>query len=168
MNTDSKWSKQEACFERAMRCGSLSIIIPVSLLANVRSALHGQVSLATVNQILCDSWGYERLQKSKDSLKACFENVNIHFCTMIIICRKIAILAGKAASRTAQLWISLPPLIYKFICDSARTIYSCRISLRLKINTIECDEKMPQSQTTNQHMAPKGIGTLEHSKTSKN
>ena len=36
-----------------LRCGSLSITIPVSLLANhfdVRSVLHGQVSLAGVNQ----------------------------------------------------------------------------------------------------------------------
>ena len=35
-------------------CGSLSITLPVSLLANkfdVRSILHGQVSLAAVNQI---------------------------------------------------------------------------------------------------------------------
>ena len=35
-------------------CGSLSITPPVSLLANefdVRSVLHGQVSLAAVNQI---------------------------------------------------------------------------------------------------------------------
>ena len=35
-------------------CGSLSIRTPVSLLANefgVRSVLHGQVSLAAVNQI---------------------------------------------------------------------------------------------------------------------
>ena len=35
-------------------CGSLSIKTPVSLLANefdVRSVLHGQVSLAAVNQI---------------------------------------------------------------------------------------------------------------------
>ena len=54
----------------------------MSHLANqfdVRSELHGQVSLAAVNQILCSSWGYERLQNSKDSLKACFENVNITF-----------------------------------------------------------------------------------------
>ena len=39
-----------------LRCGSLSITTPVSLLANeydVQSELHGQVSLATVNQILC-------------------------------------------------------------------------------------------------------------------
>ena len=37
-----------------LRCGSLSIKTPVSLLANefdVRSILHGQVSLAAVNQI---------------------------------------------------------------------------------------------------------------------
>ena len=37
-----------------LRCGSLSVITPVSLLANefdVRSVLHGQVSLAAVNQI---------------------------------------------------------------------------------------------------------------------
>ena len=37
-----------------LRCGSLSILTPVSLLANefdVRSTSHGQVSLAAVNQI---------------------------------------------------------------------------------------------------------------------
>ena len=37
-----------------LRCGSLSITTPVSLLANkldVRSALHGQVGLAAVDQI---------------------------------------------------------------------------------------------------------------------
>ena len=37
-----------------LRCGSLSITKPVSLLANefdVRSILHGQVSLAAVNEI---------------------------------------------------------------------------------------------------------------------
>ena len=37
-----------------LRCGSLSITTPVSLLANefdVRTVLHGQVSLAAVNQI---------------------------------------------------------------------------------------------------------------------
>ena len=42
-----------------------------------RSELYGQVSLAAVNQILCRTRGYERLQNSKDLLKACFENVNI-------------------------------------------------------------------------------------------
>ena len=41
-----------------LRCGSLSITTPVSHLANefdVRSELHGQVSLAAFNQILCHS-----------------------------------------------------------------------------------------------------------------
>ena len=64
-----------------LRCGSLSITTPVSDQANefnVRSKLHGQVSLAAVNQILCSSYGYERFQNSKDSLKACLENVNIY------------------------------------------------------------------------------------------
>ena len=37
----------------------------------------GKLALAAVSQILCRSWGYERLQKSKDPLKACFENVNL-------------------------------------------------------------------------------------------
>ena len=38
-------------------CGSLSITTPVSLLANefdVQSILYGKVSLAAVNQILCN------------------------------------------------------------------------------------------------------------------
>ena len=51
MNTDGQWSKQEACFARANRCGLLSITTPVSLLANefnIRSVLHGQVCLAAV------------------------------------------------------------------------------------------------------------------------
>ena len=63
-----------------LRCGLMSITTKVLNLTNefdVRSDSHGEVSLAAVNQILCCSWGYERLQKSKDSLKACFENVNI-------------------------------------------------------------------------------------------
>ena len=58
----------------------MSTTTPVSHLANEfddRNELYGQVSLAAVNQILCCSQGYELLQKSKDSLKACFENVNI-------------------------------------------------------------------------------------------
>ena len=53
-------------------CGSLSITIPVSLLPNeidVRSVLHGQVSLAAVNQSCV----------IHDSLKDCFKNVNICF-----------------------------------------------------------------------------------------
>ena len=54
MNMDSQWSKQETCFARVTRCGSLSITTPVSLLANdfnVRSVLHRQDSSAAVYQI---------------------------------------------------------------------------------------------------------------------
>ena len=54
MNTDSQWSKQEACLHVRLRCGSLSITTPVSLLANefdVRSAIHEQVSLAALKQV---------------------------------------------------------------------------------------------------------------------
>ena len=78
MNTDSQWSKQEACFAWVTGCGSLSITTPVSLLANefdVRSVLHGQVSLAAVNQIYVIHEAMNGCKK--DSLKACFENVNI-------------------------------------------------------------------------------------------
>ena len=56
LNMDSHWSKQEACFAPVTQCGSLSIPTPVLLLANEfdgRNVLHGQVSLAAANQILC-------------------------------------------------------------------------------------------------------------------
>ena len=62
-----------------IRCGSLSITTPVSLLANefdVRSVLHGQVSLAAVS--ICVN--YEAMNGSKNlkiHKKVCFENVNI-------------------------------------------------------------------------------------------
>ena len=57
LNTDIKWSGQENCFARATQVW-LAITTPVSFLANefdVRSVLHGQVSLAALNQILCNS-----------------------------------------------------------------------------------------------------------------
>ena len=47
MNTDSQWSKQEACF-------ACTTQVWLALSANefdVRSTLHGQVSLAAVNQM---------------------------------------------------------------------------------------------------------------------
>ena len=53
---------------------ALSITTPVSLLANefdVRSVLHGQVSLAAVNKI-CVNHEAMKLQKSNDSLKDCY------------------------------------------------------------------------------------------------
>ena len=62
-----------------LRCGSLSITTPVSLLGNefnVRSAMHMQMSLAAVNQIYVFHEVMNCCKKSKDSVKACFENVN--------------------------------------------------------------------------------------------
>ena len=47
-------AKKRLVLHVQIRCGSLSITTPVSLLANefhVRSVLHGQVRLAAVNQI---------------------------------------------------------------------------------------------------------------------
>ena len=49
----------------------------MSLLANefdFRSALHGQASLAAVNRIHVIHEAMKGCKKSKDSLKACFEN----------------------------------------------------------------------------------------------
>ena len=53
-NSQLEWSIQKACLHVRLGCGSLSITTPVSFLANefdVRGVLHGQVSLAAVNQI---------------------------------------------------------------------------------------------------------------------
>ena len=44
-----------------------------------RSVLHGQVSLAAVNHIYVFHDAMNGCKKSEDSLKACFENVNIKF-----------------------------------------------------------------------------------------
>ena len=63
-----------------IRCGWLSITTPLSLLANgfdVRSVLHEKVSLAAVNKICVFHEAMNSCKKSKDSLKACFQNVNI-------------------------------------------------------------------------------------------
>ena len=53
MNTDSQWNKQGACFARVTQVWLAVNQTPVPLLVNefdVRSALHGQVSLAAFNQ----------------------------------------------------------------------------------------------------------------------
>ena len=54
MNTDGQWTNKRLVSHVRLRCESLSITTPASLLVNefdVRSVLHGQVSLAVVNQI---------------------------------------------------------------------------------------------------------------------
>ena len=69
-----------------LRCSSLSITTPVSLLAyefNVLSILHMQVSLGAVNQIYVFHEVMNCCKKSKDSFKACFENVNMISLTLL-------------------------------------------------------------------------------------
>ena len=54
MNTESQWIKK-LILHVQLRCGSLSITTPASNLANefdVRSELHGHVSLAAVSESL--------------------------------------------------------------------------------------------------------------------
>ena len=80
MNTDSQWSKQEACFTRANQ-----VWLAVNHNTSVTSdewiwwskRIPRVSELGSCQSNVFHSWGYERLQKSKDSLKACFENVNI-------------------------------------------------------------------------------------------
>ena len=60
VNMDSQWSKKESCLHVRPRCDSLPITTPVSPLAykfDVRRVLHGQVSLAAVNQfhVFCEA-----------------------------------------------------------------------------------------------------------------
>ena len=71
-----------------LRCGSPSITAPVSLLVNefdVQSVLHRQMSLAAVNQFCVIHKSMNSFKKSQDSLKACFENVNI-IVYMLCLC----------------------------------------------------------------------------------
>ena len=62
------------CDSGVARCQSQH---PESLLANVRSVLLGQVSLTDINQIYVIHEAMNDCKKSKYSLKARFENVNI-------------------------------------------------------------------------------------------
>ena len=65
-------------------CDSLSITTPVSLLAiefDVRSVLHGQVSMAAVNQIFVIHEamnGYKNLQIHKGLLRKCNRYLNMN------------------------------------------------------------------------------------------
>ena len=49
---------------------------------DIHIILHGQVSLAAVNQIYVFHEAIKRLQKSKDLFNTCFENVNIQYCCL--------------------------------------------------------------------------------------
>ena len=54
MNTDSQWSKQDACFAHATQVWlTVSYNTSVGEEFDVQSELQGQMCLAAVNQILC-------------------------------------------------------------------------------------------------------------------
>ena len=79
LRTDSQWSKQEACFACATRVwfavnDNTSDTSGEWVWCLKRSAQASE--LGSCQSKLCNSWGYDRLQKSKDLLKDCFENVN--------------------------------------------------------------------------------------------
>ena len=87
MNSDSQWSKREACFARATRVW-LAVNHNTSVTSDEclkRIAREGELGSCQSN--LCCSRGYERLQKSKDSLKLCFENVNL--CYHVLNVRQV-------------------------------------------------------------------------------
>ena len=76
MNTDSQWSKQEACFAHATQVWLAVNHNTSALLVNefdVRSILHRQVSSAAVNQIYVFHEamdGCKKNKNTKDTLKA--------------------------------------------------------------------------------------------------
>ena len=83
MNGDSQWSKQEACYACATQVWlavnhNTSVTSGEWIWCWKRIAQASEPSSCQSN--VCLSWGFERLQKSKDSLKDCFENVNIRIC----------------------------------------------------------------------------------------
>ena len=74
-----------------LRCGSLSITSPVSLLANefdVRSVLHGQVSSAAINQMYVLHEAMNSCKKFK--IHDCFENVNIALCLSVLVSHSVS------------------------------------------------------------------------------
>ena len=80
LNTDSQWSKHEACFAPATRVW-LAVNHNTSVTSGEWARCSKRVAraseLGSCKSNLCNLWGYERLQKSKDLLKDCFENVYI-------------------------------------------------------------------------------------------
>ena len=75
MNTDSQWGKQEACFAYATQ-----VLLAVNSVTS-RECIRCSKIIARANKLAsCQSnvylsYGYERVQKSLDSLQACNEFV---------------------------------------------------------------------------------------------
>ena len=73
---ERQWSKQEACFARATRMW-LAVNQITSITSGERVRCSKRIAraseLGNCQSNVCNSCGYERVQKSKDSLKDCFE-----------------------------------------------------------------------------------------------
>ena len=73
-------SQQEACFARAsqvwLAVNHKTCVTSVELI-RCSKRIAWSSELGSCQSHLCLSRGYEQLRKSKDSQKACFENVNI-------------------------------------------------------------------------------------------
>ena len=85
---DNQWSKQKACFARATRVWlavNHSICVTSGKWVRCSKRIAWASEFGSSQSNLCNSWGYERLQKYKDSLKDCFKNVNINFMTTCYI-----------------------------------------------------------------------------------
>ena len=83
----SQWSKQEACFACAIQVWlavNHNTSVTSGKLIPCSKRIARASELGSCQSKLCHSCGYERLQKSKDSLKVCFENVNITFWKVIL------------------------------------------------------------------------------------
>ena len=99
VNTDSQLSKQEACFARATHVW-LTVNHNTSITSGkwirCSKCIARASELGSCQSNWCHSWGYERLQISKDSLKACFENVNIHLCKQINVLHAVDAFLGRS------------------------------------------------------------------------
>ena len=70
---NSQWGKQEACFARATRvwfAGNHNTSITSCEWIQCSKCLVHATELGSCQSNMCNSWDYEGLQKSKDSLKA--------------------------------------------------------------------------------------------------
>ena len=110
VNTNSQWSKQKACFARATRVWlavNHNTSVTPSEWVRCSKRIPRASELGSCQSNLCHSWSYARLQKSKDSLKACFENVNIHlyFVSVILSCLFIEAL-WSPAGKGLNSWLS--------------------------------------------------------------
>ena len=114
LNTDSQWSKQEPCFACATRVW-LAVNHNTSITSGEWVRCSKRITraskLGSCQSDVCNSWGYEWLQKSKDSLKDCFENVNIQEWICISLTYQVNISINDFKN---HFWLSLFQIICRY------------------------------------------------------